>query len=61
MNLLIARVSQVTRALQRKYRNISRAVMEDPMFFFDEIFAIEPLSGRIWSRSKCEVTATDHF
>lgn len=26
------------------------------MFFFDEIFAIEPLSGRIWSRSQCTVT-----
>lgn len=37
---------KVSRALHRKYRNISKAVMEDPMFFFDEIFSIEPLSGR---------------
>jgi hydrocephalus-inducing protein len=41
--------------LQRRYRNIAKAIMEDPMFFYDEIFAIEPLSGRIWAKSSCSV------
>eukprot|EP00397_Hematodinium_sp_SG-2012_P000030 GEMP01000030.1.p1 GENE.GEMP01000030.1~~GEMP01000030.1.p1 ORF type:complete len:4608 (+),score=1069.56 GEMP01000030.1:10-13833(+) len=43
-------------ACQRKYQNISKAVMDDPMFFYDDIFSIEPLSGRIWSKSKCQIT-----
>ena len=30
--------------VKRKYDNIAKAVMEDPMYFYDTIFAIEPLS-----------------
>ena len=32
--------------------------LEDPMFFYDEIFAVEPLSGRIWAKSKIAITFT---
>ena len=28
------------------------------MFFYDEIFAVEPLSGRIWAKSKIAITFT---
>ncbi|CAE8612898.1 unnamed protein product [Polarella glacialis] len=28
------------------------------MFFYDEIFAVEPLSGRIWAKSKATITFT---
>lgn len=31
---------------------------QDPMFFYDEIFAVEPLSGRIWAKSKVAITFT---
>ncbi|CAD7939993.1 unnamed protein product [Amoebophrya sp. A120] len=43
-------------ALKRKYANIAKAVLEDPMYFYDTIFGIEPLSGRIWAKSKLTVT-----
>ena len=36
------------------FRNHSK----DPMFFYDEIFAVEPLSGRIWAKSKVAITFT---
>lgn len=49
---------QLVSSLSRRYRNIAKAIMEDPMFFYDEIFAVEPLSGRIWSKSKAMVTIT---
>ncbi|CAE7461731.1 HYDIN [Symbiodinium sp. CCMP2592] len=45
-------------ALQRRYKNIAKAILEDPMFFYDEIFAVEPLSGRIWAKSKVAITFT---
>jgi hydrocephalus-inducing protein len=45
-------------SIQRRYRNIAKAIMEDPMFFYDEIFAVEPLSGRIWAKSKASITIT---
>lgn len=45
-------------ALQRRYKNIAKAILEDPMFFYDEIFAVEPLSGRIWAKSKIAITFT---
>ncbi|CAK8990089.1 unnamed protein product [Durusdinium trenchii] len=45
-------------ALQRRYKNITKAILEDPMFFYDEIFAVEPLSGRIWAKSKIAITFT---
>ena len=40
--------------------SLSRAYpgVEDPMFFYDEIFAVEPLSGRIWAKSKVAITFT---
>lgn len=45
-------------ALSRRYKNIAKAILEDPMFFYDEIFAVEPLSGRIWAKSKIAITFT---
>ncbi len=45
-------------ALKRKYSNISKAVIHDPMYFYDTIFSMEPLSGRIWAKSKMSVTVS---
>ncbi len=44
--------------LRRKYENISRAVAEDPMYFYDDIFSIEPVEGRVWAKSTFTVTVT---
>ncbi|CAD7931174.1 unnamed protein product [Amoebophrya sp. A25] len=43
-------------ALKRKYANIAKAVLDDPMYFYDTIFSMEPLSGRIWAKSRVTVT-----
>ena len=43
-------------ALKRKYANIAKAVLDDPMYFYDTIFSMEPLSGRIWAKSRLTVT-----
>jgi hydrocephalus-inducing protein len=32
--------------------------MDDPMYFYDTIFAVEPLQGMIWSKSKISVTVS---
>ncbi|KAF0682818.1 Aste57867_25117 [Aphanomyces stellatus] len=44
--------------LQRKYKNLRKAVVEDPMQFLDDCFSLEPASGKIWAHSETEITAT---
>lgn len=55
---VVPRENRLLGKLQQKYRNIAKAIMEDPMFFYDEIFAVEPLSGRIWAKSQTTITVT---
>ncbi|ETV98760.1 hypothetical protein H310_08827 [Aphanomyces invadans] len=44
--------------LQRKYKNLRKAVVEDPMHFLDDCFQVEPATGKIWAHSETEITAT---
>ncbi|CAK4295658.1 unnamed protein product [Aphanomyces euteiches] len=44
--------------LQRKYKNLRKAVADDPMQFLDDCFSLEPSVGKIWAHSEIEVTAT---
>lgn len=50
------RKKAIEEVLLRKYRNIARALYDDPLLFHDEIFSIEPLSGRVWAHSSVSVT-----
>ena len=42
--------------LARKYRNIRKAIEDDPLLFQDDIFNIEPQSGQIWPNSEMTIT-----
>ncbi|KDO15993.1 hypothetical protein SPRG_18471, partial [Saprolegnia parasitica CBS 223.65] len=44
--------------LHRKYKNLRKAVLDDPMNFVDECFSLEPASGKIWAHSDAEITVT---
>ncbi|RHY53725.1 hypothetical protein DYB38_002829 [Aphanomyces astaci] len=44
--------------LQRKYKNLRKAVGDDPMQFLDDCFHVEPATGKIWAHSETEITAT---
>ena len=44
--------------LKRKYESIRKAVDEDPMLFQDDIFQIEPISGKIWPNTEITVCVT---
>ena len=44
--------------LARRYRNIRKAIDDDPLLFQDEIFNIEPASGQIWPNSEMTITVS---
>ncbi|OQR91449.1 hydrocephalus-inducing protein [Achlya hypogyna] len=44
--------------LHRKYKNLRKAVLDDPMNFVDECFSLDPPSGKIWAHSDAEITVT---
>jgi hydrocephalus-inducing protein len=45
-------------ALSRKYKNLRKAVEEDPLHFANDNFTVEPIAGEIWANSEVEVTVT---
>lgn len=44
--------------LQRKYKNIRKAIEDDLLLFQDDIFTVEPQRGQIWPNSEMTITIT---
>ena len=57
-NMRDMKLKKAISALERKYKNIRKAVEDDLMLFQDDIFIIEPQSGKIWPDSEIQVTIT---
>lgn len=43
-------------ALNRKYRQLERALEEDKMFYEDDVFEVRPVQGEIWPGSDVNIT-----
>ncbi|KAF4674209.1 hypothetical protein FOL46_005566 [Perkinsus olseni] len=48
----------VMRALQTKYDNITRQINEDPLYFYDEVFSIDPIVSTIYPGASRTITVT---
>jgi len=57
-NLKERKLKRALAALERKYKNIKKAVDDDLMLFQGDVYQVFPQKGKIWPNSEIQVTVT---
>jgi hydrocephalus-inducing protein len=56
--LMLKKQKKAELLLQRKYKNIKKAIEDNLLLFQDDTFTIEPQTGSIWPNSEMTITVT---